>query len=141
MTPALMLAIALGIYGLVIAVLAWILRRFRVPESGALFMSLLIFGAAAGILMMLLWPMDTSVYPNVFAAWAGDWIFAHAIEWIGDPHSDQAHFTIPWLLRVPQVYAVASFTGCGALGIITQWLFKWTVDRRGKAARQVSKKD
>ena len=123
MPSALILAVVLGIYGLLIVTLAALLRRFRVPKSRAVFLSFLIFGLATGMLAVALWPMDTSVYPNVLAAWAGDWIYVHAIEFIGDPHSDQAHYTIPWLLRVPQVYALASFILCGTLGMVTQWLY------------------
>lgn len=115
MGPNVTLGIAPAIYLIVIAVLTWMLWRFRDPESMALFSSFLIFGAAAGILMVLLWPMDTCIYPNGFAAGAGDWICVHAIEWIGDPHSDQAHYNIPWLWRVPQVYAVASLAICALL--------------------------
>ena len=86
-------------------------------------MSFLVFGLATGMLAVVLWPLDTSVYPNVLAAWAGDWIYVQAIELIGDPHSDQAHYTIPWLLRVPQVYALASCALCAALGMAIQWLY------------------
>lgn len=118
-----MLAVVLGIYGLLIVALAAILRRFRIPESRAVFLSFLVFGLATGMLAVALWPMDTSVYPNVLSAWAGDWIYVHAIEFIGDPHSDQAHYTIPWLLRVPQVYALASCALCTAMGMAMQWLY------------------
>ncbi len=125
-SAALTLAIVLGIYGLVIAALAWLLRRLGVPGSRAILSGFLVYGLAAGILAVALWPMDTSVYPNVLAGWVGDWIYVNAIELIGDPHSDQAHYTIPWLLRVPQVYALASIILCGGLGTAAQWLYnRW----------------
>ncbi len=123
MSSALILAVFLGTYGLVIVALIWVLRRLRAPESAFIFLGFLIFGLVTGILAVALWPMDTSVYPNVLAGWLGDWVYVHAIEWIGDPHSDQAHYTIPWLLRVPQVYLSASCLLCGALGMGMQWLY------------------
>lgn len=125
-------AIVLGLYGLVIAALAWMLRRLGVPGSRAILSGFLVYGLAAGILAVALWPMDTSVYPNVLASWAGDWIYMNAIDYIGDPHSDQAHYTIPWLLRVPEVYALASITVCGALGIAVQWLYNRSQGRGTK---------
>lgn len=130
------LAVVLGIYGLVIGALAWILRLLRVPESRAVFSSFLIFGLASGMLAVALWPMDASVYPNVLAACVGDWIYVHAIEFIGDPHSDQAHLTIPWILRVPQAYAPVSFALCGALGAAIQWLYNRRPRRRNQPREQ-----
>ena len=130
MPSELILATVFGIYGLVIAGLAVTLRRLRVPESRAVFAGFLIYGLVTGTLAVVLWPTDTSVYPNVLAAWGGDWIYTHAIEFIGDPHSDQAHTTIPWLLQVPQVYALTSVTLCGGLGIAAQWLYD-RLHRRG----------
>ena len=130
MPAALTLPIVLGIYGLVIAALAWLLQRLGAPGSRAILFGFLVYGLAAGILGLALWPMDTSVYPNVLAAWAGDWIYVNAIQFIGDPHSDQAHTTIPWLLQVPQVYALTSVTLCGGLGIAAQWLYD-RLHRRG----------
>jgi hypothetical protein len=135
-SAALTLAIVLGIYGLVIAALAWTLRRLGVPGTRAILSGFLAYGFATGILAVALWPMDTSVYPNVLAAWGGDWIYVKAIEFIGDPHSDQAHSTIPWLLRVPQVYALASTALCGGLGIAAQWLYNRS---QGRGTKQQSK--
>lgn len=122
MPSALVLIIVLGIYGLTIAGLAWTLQRLGVAESRAILAGFLLFGLATGMLQVVLWPLDTSVYPNVPAAWAGDWIYVQAIQFIGDPHSAQAHDTIPWVLRVPQVYALASCALCGFLGMTAQWL-------------------
>ncbi len=122
-SAALTLVLVLEIYGLVIAGLVWMLRWLGVPGSRAIFSGFLLYGLAAGIVAVALWPMDTSVYPNVLAAWAGDWIYVRAIAFIGDPHSDQAHYTIPWLMRVPQVYALASVALCGGLGMAAQWLY------------------
>ncbi len=124
------LAFLLGTYCLEIAGLAWVLQRFSIFKSRSVFLSFLTFGLVTGLLALALWPMDTSVYPNFPAAWLGDWAYIQAIEWIGDPHSAQAAYTIPWLLRVPQVHALTSCALAVALGAAAQWLY----NRRPTAA-------
>jgi hypothetical protein len=105
---ALMLLLLAAIYGSVIAGLVWLIRRWQATNGHAVFVSFLIFGLVTGILAVLLWPRDSSVLPNVLGVLAGDWVYVQAIERIGDPHSSQAHYTIPWILRVPQVYVITS---------------------------------
>jgi hypothetical protein len=72
---------------------------------------------------MQLWPNDSSVLPNIFGVWLGDWIYRQAIAWMGNPYSAQAHETIPWIMRVPQVYVSASTGLCAAAGLALQWVF------------------
>jgi hypothetical protein len=116
----LILLILSAIYGVIIAGLAWLIRRWQATHGHAVFLSFLTFGLASGLLAVLLWPADSSVFPNAFGVWVGEWIYVHAIEQIGDPHSSQAHSTIPWFLRVPQVYVITS-TGLFALmGLVLQ---------------------
>jgi hypothetical protein len=86
-------------------------------------MSFLLFGMALGLVSALLWPGDLSVYINVLGTAAGDWVYRAAIAWIGNPNSDQAHFTIPWLFRVPQVYAWISPLLYGAIGLACQLFY------------------
>lgn len=136
MPSAVMLAILLGIYGLVIGSLAWALDRLRVLESISVFLSFLIFGVGSGILAAILWPMDSSVYPNIPAVWVGDWVYVHAIEYLGDPYSNQAHHTIPSVLIIPQVYVIVSAALCGVLGAAIQWLYN---KRRGHGIKRASR--
>ncbi len=110
-----------AIYAFVIVLLARILRGFRIANGRAVFAACLIFGLATGILVVLLWPSDSCFLPNILGIWLGDWIYIQAIAWIGDPYSDHANETIPWLFRVPQVYAIASIAWCAAAG----WLLEW----------------
>jgi hypothetical protein len=90
-----------------LALWAWILvlRRLGVPEGRVVILAFLSFGAVLGLVSALLWPMDLAVYLNLPGTAAGDWVYRFAIARFGDPHSDQAHYSIPWLLRIPQVYA------------------------------------
>ena len=80
----------------------------------------LIFGIAMGLLTAYLWPNDTSVIVNLPASLFGDWIYQQSIRELGDPTSPQAHYTIPWLLRVPQVYVSASILFWGVAGALAQ---------------------
>ncbi len=100
-------------YGLVVLAGAGILRKLTIPFRRSIILSLFIFGVATGLLMVWLWPRETIALINVFAMLLGDEIYQRAIEFLGDPHSDQAHSTIPWLLRIPQVYMVASIMCSG----------------------------
>ncbi|MGE5141117.1 MAG: hypothetical protein ACM3JD_16740 [Rudaea sp.] len=127
---ALTLGVVVGIYGLIIAGFAYGLRKLRVADSSAVFSGFILFGLITGILAVVLWPMDISVYPNVLASWVGEWVYVHSIELIGDPHSAQAGYTIPWVLRVPQVYAFTSMGLCAGLGLAAQWLYNRHPRRR-----------
>ncbi len=126
----LMLLALLAIQFLIIAGLVSVFRRLRLFGSHALVLGFSLFGLPAGVLAVWLWPNDTSAYSNPLAVWAGDWLYVQAIQWLGDPYSDQAHYTIPWLLRVPQVYAFASCALYGALGLVVEWLYRGWAPRR-----------
>ncbi len=119
---ALMVLVLVAIYGFIIAGLGWLMGKLGVSGRLTVFLSFLTFGIVTGTLAVLLWPYDSCVLPNIFGVWLGDWIYIHAIEWMGDPHSPQAHDTISWVFRVPQVYLMASTGLCAALGLMMQWV-------------------
>ncbi len=121
---AIMLSSLVAIYGTVIVVLVRLFRRYGTDVGRAILAAFLSFGVAAGILATVLWPNDSSGLVNFPAVWLGDWIYVQAIGWIGNPYSNQAHYTIPWIFRVPQVYVLAS-VGLGALvGLGMKWVYK-----------------
>jgi hypothetical protein len=45
-------------------------------------------------------------------------VYERAIQWLGNPGSPQADLSIPWLLRLPQVYVVASTVFWGLAGLV-----------------------
>ena len=55
---------------------------------------------------------------NIPGTLLGDAVYDLSIRLIGDPHSSQAHYTIPWLFRIPQVYVPASILFWGLVGTI-----------------------
>jgi hypothetical protein len=100
--------------------LAVLFRRWGVPENRFIVVSFLFLGVVLGLASAFLWPQDLGVYLNVFGASAGDWIYRTSIQLVGDPNSGQAHYTIPWMARVPQVYAWISPVLYGIIGGLTQ---------------------
>jgi hypothetical protein len=63
-------------------------------------------------------------------------IYVVSIDLLGNPISDQAHYTIPWLLRIPQVCVPVSILFWGLLGlaiqVIRNALYMKTKRRAGK---------
>lgn len=62
---------------------------------------------------------------NFPATYFGDTIYGWSIQLLGNPHSFHAHDTIPWLLRVPQVYVIASIVLWGLLGLVVQLIYNF----------------
>ena len=109
-----------AVYGLVLWGLTSVLHKLGVPAKGAIILSFLVFAVAAGVWATQIWPMDTVVMVNLPAVYFGDALYMWSIRYLGEPSSSQAHYSIPWLLRVPQVYVVASITVWGLLGMTIQ---------------------
>jgi hypothetical protein len=108
------------VYGLVLWGLTLALRRLGVPSKGSIIIAFLIFAVGTGVWVALVWPLDSSTLLNFPASLFGDALYQWSIRYLGDPSSPQAHYTIPWLLRVPQVYVVASIILWGFLGLMIQ---------------------
>jgi len=118
-----MLLVPLGIYGAAISALVLLLRRAGVPGGRAILLSLLIFGAVTGMLTTWAWPLEASIYFNLPATLLGDRVYDLSIRYLGDSGSPQAHYTIPWMLRVPQVYALVAVALSALVGLPLQWLY------------------
>jgi len=79
----------------------------------------IIFGTVVGLIAV--WfrqNTDTVFLLNIPGTLLGDAAYALSIRFFGDPHSSQAHYTIPWLFRIPQVYVPASIFFWGLVGTI-----------------------
>jgi hypothetical protein len=118
-----LLAALTVVYCVVIAGLTLALRRLHIGGDRAIVLAFLIFGALSGLLAAWVWPLDSAVYANVYAVFLGDQIYTWAIHYLGDPHSANAHDTIPSLLRVPQVYILASLVASGTAGVVVQRIY------------------
>jgi hypothetical protein len=115
--------IAVLVHALLIAGLAVVLLRLGVSRRWAAVAAFLVFGAAAGLAAAWLWPLETCATVNPPGVLLGDWVYTASIQALGDPNSAQAHFTIPWILRVPQAYTLASLALYGAAGAVVQWVW------------------
>ena len=112
-----------AIYGLVILGMVMILRKMQVSLKKAILLSFLVFGIVTGFLTAWIWPTDSSIYFNVFATLLGDQVYNLSIQYFGDMSSSQAHYTIPWILRIPQVYVIASIILYGLVGLLLQLVY------------------
>jgi len=117
------LLILSAIYGIVIVGLVLLLRKMGVSGKRAILFGFLVFGAATGLLTAWVWPLDSSLYPNILASLLGEQVYSLSIQLLGDPSSSQAHYTIPWLLRIPQVYVLTSIVVCGLVSLPLQWVY------------------
>ncbi len=114
---------------------AMLFRRMGMTENRFVILTFLIFGTALGLVSVFLWPGDLGVYLNVPGTAAGDWLYRFSIERFGDPTSDQAHYSIPWILRLPQVYAVVSPVVYALIGMPIQFFYnrikrrEWETDQ------------
>jgi hypothetical protein len=130
-----LLLILLAIYGVVISGLIWLLRRIGLSRKRVVILSFLVFGVATGILTGWVWPIDSGVYFNFFAAFLGEQVYDLSIRYLGDMHSPQAHYTIPWILRIPQVYVLTSIVLSGLVSLPFQWVY----NRVGAGEKQSAK--
>jgi hypothetical protein len=91
-------------------------------KSGIFFF--LNYGVVAGILSIIFWlkGSDSIFLLNAPPIWIGDAVYNLAIDYIGDPSSPQAHHTIPWALRIPQVYFLMSVMFWSLVGAIFAWM-------------------
>jgi len=116
-----------AIYGLVILGLIVVFRQMQVPPKKAVLIGFLVFGTAIGFFAAWLWPADSSFYLNIFPALLGDQVYNLSIQHFGHMISPQAHYTIPWILRIPQVYVITSIVLYGLVGLLLQLIYnRWT---------------
>lgn len=87
-------------------------------KDNKILFAFLAWGAIAG-LVGTWWSYisDSPFLPNLPAVLLGDQIYILSVDIFGNPHSGQAHYTVPWLLRIPQVYVFVSFVLWGLFGL------------------------
>ena len=79
----------------------------------------IIFGILVGFIAV--WfrqNTDTVFLLNIPGTLLGEAFYNFSIMFFGDPVSPQAHYTIPWLLRIPHVYVLASIFFWAILGTL-----------------------
>ena len=85
----------------------------------------LAYGITIGFLSVWWWYVSDNLFlANIPAVLIGDQIYTTSINIFGNPYSVQAHYTIPWILRTPQVYVSVSIVFWGLLGFVVQLVHK-----------------
>jgi hypothetical protein len=81
----------------------------------------LIYGIAVGLLSSWWWGISDNLFLlNIPGELLGYEVYDAAIRLLGDPSSPQAHYSIPWVLRVPQVFVPVSTLFWGVIGLVSQ---------------------
>lgn len=90
-----------------------------------IFISFLIYGCLVGFLSCW-WRMvsDAIFIFNLPGIMLGDELYNLAISYFGNPNSSQAHYTIPWGWRIPQIYVLTSLIFWGIVGWLSQLIHR-----------------
>lgn len=98
---------------------------------GYVFMMGIVYGIFSGVFFAINYREGVGWHMllNIPGMLLGDYIQSMALQIIGDPHSDHAFFTIPWILRQPTVYVVASVLFWGGLGYGLQYFISSVRDK------------
>ena len=91
-----------------------------------LLVGFLVYGIIVGMLSIWWWGYSDNVFfPNIPGMLLGEIVYNLSIKYLGNPYSSQAHYTIPWVLRIPQVYIPVSIFFWGILGLAIQKAYSW----------------
>ena len=121
----------LPLYGVVILVLAFALHRLGIGRTQVIFSSVALFGILSGTLAALHELGEAEILYNTLGVDLGYDVYDLSIDRLGNPHSAYAHYTIPWALRIPQVFLFTSSVVWSLLGLLLQL----TVNLVAKPAR------
>jgi hypothetical protein len=88
-----------------------------------IFASFLVYGIVAGLLKVWVPQNDFLNIFNIPGQLLGQEVYKKSILVIGDPHSSDAHHTIPWVLRIPQVFLPVSAGIWSLIGLAAHLAF------------------
>jgi hypothetical protein len=81
----------------------------------------LVYGIAAGLLSFWWWGISDNLFLlNIPGELLGYEVYDISIRLLGDLFSPQAHYSIPWILRIPQVFVPVSTLFWGVIGLGVQ---------------------
>jgi len=96
-------------------------RRLKMSGKSKILTGFLIYGIAVGLLSSWWWGISDNLFLlNIPGELLGYELYGIAIRLLGDPSSPQAHYSLPWVLRVPQVFVPASTLFWGVIGLVLQ---------------------
>jgi hypothetical protein len=101
-------------------VVVFLLLKIGISERYIIFAGFAIFGLIAGTFSGLAEHREGLGLFNALGVYLGDEVYSYAINHFGDPHSFQAHYTIPWVFRISQVYLFTSVVSYSVVGLVIQ---------------------
>ena len=95
----------------------------------------LIYGLVVGVLSVWWAGISDMIFlPNIPGVILGYGTYGLAIRYLGDPSSLHAHYTIPWILRINQVYVPISIIFWGLIGLVIQLIYNGVKRFKGIAS-------
>ena len=93
-------------------------RFMMLSGKSRILVGFLIYGIAVGSVSFWWWSISDNLFLlNMPGELIGYEVYDIAIRFLGDPFSSQAHYSIPWVLRIPQVFVPVSTLFWGAIGL------------------------
>jgi hypothetical protein len=84
----------------------------------------LVYGIVVGLLSTWWWSISDNFFLlNFPGELLGYQVYDTSINIFGNPKSPQAHYTIPWFLRTPQVFIPVSTLFWGLIGVCMQMAY------------------
>jgi hypothetical protein len=78
----------------------------------------IVYGVTVGLLSYWWWRISDNLFLlNIPGDLLGYLVYDLSIKFLGNPFSPQAHYTIPWILRIPQVFVPVSVIFWGTFGL------------------------
>jgi len=94
-------------------------------KRNKLFMLFVVYGLVVGFVSVWWWHYsDNLFFPNIPGMLIGDKAYSLSINLLSEPSSLQDHYSIPWVLRVPQIYIPVSIVFWGFVGLSIQMLWR-----------------
>lgn len=121
----LLLALSLVGYAVIIAIIIFALRKIRIVKDSAIFNGFALFGILTGFLTAFGFIDEYKTLLNIPGVLLGDEIYGYYRQYlVPDPFSNFARFDVPWMLRSPQIYLLASAVIWSLVGFISQLLHR-----------------
>lgn len=125
------------IYALPMAAFIFLLRALGAAKRRVIFISFSLLGLTLGLLSALSLNYKELMFNlNMPGMILGESIYVFAINHLGDPHSAFAHYTIPWILRIPQLYLLTTAAVWGLAGTVIQLVYN--LARKPPAVKSVA---
>ena len=112
--------LVLGLWGLLWRGLIWLLQKRQIMPRTRILATSLVLGIIIGLVSIWVWPFGLVPLLNVIGKIVGDELYRVVLAYFGNPPAQQVSLVVPWLLRIPKIYALTSFLLFALAGTVTQ---------------------